>query len=161
MHVGPLVCLMGLCVALMGCDSGSAARHDPDPMNVNQPTRTTAVPASEAISTSNHRPGMQSDEEFIHTVRTELVEAHSSFDGNPVIDLQFVSSCAATLLTSVGKTTFRWAELGDLAATDDGKNYDLPLMTGSQTHHLTLSSGHEADQINGSLGILEMQCQGK
>lgn len=60
----------------------------------------------------------QGEATFLVTLRDRLIAVGAKLDGAPVTGLRTAGTCAATMTTGQGTTTFRWADIGDLAVTE-------------------------------------------
>lgn len=124
--------------------------------------RGTAGPRARrtaSLPTTATPVGKQDQATFLGTLRDRLIAVGAKLDGAPVTGLDAAGACAATMATAQGRTTFRWADIGDLAASETGSTMTLPLMAKGQPHALTMPAGNGADGINGAIGMLAMDCQ--
>lgn len=145
--------LLIVCVALCACDAEVGAVSGTS----GSESSSQQVHAARSVTPSKT---MVDDATFLRRIKGELIAARAMLDGAPISDLRPAGPCAASFVTPKGTTTVRWADAGDMAATDDGRRISLPLTESGRTHHLTSPDGRTGNQFIGAFGMLEMRCQG-
>lgn len=93
-------------------------------------------------------------------LRSNLLKAGATLDGQPVTGLEAHSSCEGAIVAGEQRATFSWAELGNIAATlDDGREM-LELPAGStSTHQLSMRRGDDSNRVIMGIETLETSCQ--
>lgn len=94
------------------------------------------------------------------TLRVNLRQTGITLDGKPVTDLRVSSLCEGTIVAGPTSATFKWAEIGNIAAELHGRTQMLQLSAGSAgAHVLTMPRGQAGDNIVSNIGLLEASCQ--
>ena len=93
-------------------------------------------------------------------LRRNMLAAHATFDGAPVIDLRETRRCDAVIVTRLGSTPFRWADMGNLASRLAGNQTTFNIPAGGRPHTLSARTGTLSDRIDMSLNLLDSDCGG-
>ena len=94
------------------------------------------------------------------SLREDILASRATFDGAIVTDLRETARCEAVIVTARGATSFRWADMGNLASRLNGVQTTFSIPAGGRPHTLSARTSQRTDGIDMSLSLLDHDCGG-